>query len=128
MERFPLPLADWDGLRYFIVALPEPSINYFVITWFRLERFPPPLGAWDVLCYLLWHAQSLPYNYSVKLRRGGSNVYPPKIYILSNEKEQNVKNHLKVVKFYRCKNHITLDIASRRVNLMSVLKIILPTS
>ena len=26
LERFPLPLAAWDGLRYFIVALPEPSI------------------------------------------------------------------------------------------------------
>ena len=30
LERFPLPLGAWDGLRYFIVALPEPSINYFV--------------------------------------------------------------------------------------------------
>ena len=26
LERFPLPLGVWDGLRYFIVALPEPSI------------------------------------------------------------------------------------------------------
>ena len=26
LERFPLPLGAWDGLRYFIVALPEPSI------------------------------------------------------------------------------------------------------
>ena len=25
-ERFPLPLCAWDGRRYFIVALPEPSI------------------------------------------------------------------------------------------------------
>ena len=25
-ERFPLPLGACDGLRYFIVALPEPSI------------------------------------------------------------------------------------------------------
>ena len=25
-ERFPLPLGPWDGLRYFIVALPEPAI------------------------------------------------------------------------------------------------------
>ena len=25
-ERFPLPLDAWDGLRYFIVAPPEPSI------------------------------------------------------------------------------------------------------
>ena len=24
--RFPLPLGSWDELRYFIVALPEPSI------------------------------------------------------------------------------------------------------
>ena len=31
MERFSLPLDALDGLRYFIVALPEPSINYFVI-------------------------------------------------------------------------------------------------
>ena len=26
LERFPLPLGAWDGLRYFIVALLEPSI------------------------------------------------------------------------------------------------------
>ena len=26
LERFPLPLGAWDGLRYFIVALTEPSI------------------------------------------------------------------------------------------------------
>ena len=26
LEKFPLPLGAWDGLRYFIVALPEPSI------------------------------------------------------------------------------------------------------
>ena len=26
LERFPLPLVAWDGLHYFIVALPEPSI------------------------------------------------------------------------------------------------------
>ena len=25
-ERFPLPLGAWDGLHYFIVVLPEPSI------------------------------------------------------------------------------------------------------
>ena len=29
LERFPLPLCAWYGLRYFIEALPEPSINYF---------------------------------------------------------------------------------------------------
>ena len=29
LERFPLPLGAWDGLRYFIVALPEPSIQLF---------------------------------------------------------------------------------------------------
>ena len=28
LERFFLPLGAWDGLRYFIVAIPEPSINY----------------------------------------------------------------------------------------------------
>ena len=26
LERFPFPLGAWDGLRYFIVALSEPSI------------------------------------------------------------------------------------------------------
>ena len=26
LERFPLPLGAWNGLRYFIVVLPEPSI------------------------------------------------------------------------------------------------------
>ena len=26
---FLLPLGAWDGLRYFIVALPEPTYNYF---------------------------------------------------------------------------------------------------
>ena len=26
LERFPLPLGTWDGLCYFIVALPDPSI------------------------------------------------------------------------------------------------------
>ena len=26
LERFPLPLGAWDGLRYLIVALPEHSI------------------------------------------------------------------------------------------------------
>ena len=26
LERFPLPPGTWNGLRYFIVALPEPSI------------------------------------------------------------------------------------------------------
>ena len=30
LERLPLPLDAWDGLRYFIVALPEPFINYFL--------------------------------------------------------------------------------------------------
>ena len=28
-ERFPLPLGAWNGLRYFIVALPGPSILLF---------------------------------------------------------------------------------------------------
>ena len=29
LKRFPLPLGTLDGLRYFIVALPGPSIYYF---------------------------------------------------------------------------------------------------
>ena len=29
LERFPLPLGAWDGLHYFIVALPESSIYLF---------------------------------------------------------------------------------------------------
>ena len=28
--KYKLNMAASDGLRYFIVALPEPSINYFV--------------------------------------------------------------------------------------------------
>ena len=28
-ERFPLTLGAWDGLHYFIAALPEPSILLF---------------------------------------------------------------------------------------------------
>ena len=31
---FPLPLGAWDGLRYFIVALPEPSIYMYIIILF----------------------------------------------------------------------------------------------
>ena len=44
MERFPIPLGAWDGLRYFIVTLPEPSINYFtslpfyVLTFDEIEK------------------------------------------------------------------------------------------
>ena len=29
LERFPLPLGAWDGLRYFIVSLAEPSVLLF---------------------------------------------------------------------------------------------------
>ena len=32
LERFPLPLGAWDGLQYFIVALPEPSIEFFLFS------------------------------------------------------------------------------------------------
>ena len=32
LERFPLPLGAWDGLRYFIAALPEPSIWLLTIS------------------------------------------------------------------------------------------------
>ena len=31
LERFPLPLGAWDGLRYFIVALPELCICLFLM-------------------------------------------------------------------------------------------------
>ena len=35
-----LPLGAWDGLRFYIVALPEPSINYFVnATYFLSIQF-----------------------------------------------------------------------------------------
>ena len=38
LERFPLPLDAWDGLRYFIVALPEPSILLFYCDhWIHLR-------------------------------------------------------------------------------------------
>ena len=43
LETFPLPLVAWDGLRYFIMALPEHSINYFAVSWASLifqKRFP----------------------------------------------------------------------------------------
>ena len=30
LERFPLPLGAWDGLRYFIVAVPKSSIYFFI--------------------------------------------------------------------------------------------------
>ena len=39
MERFPLPLGAWDGLRYFIVALTEPSIYYTVNYMYALVKF-----------------------------------------------------------------------------------------
>ena len=29
LERFSLPLGAWDGLRYFIVPLPEPSVYIY---------------------------------------------------------------------------------------------------
>ena len=38
LERFPLPLGAWDGLRYFIVAPPEPSIYLFGKT--NLDKNP----------------------------------------------------------------------------------------
>ena len=35
----PLPLDAWDGLRYFIVAFPEPSINNFTFKRRLLQTF-----------------------------------------------------------------------------------------
>ena len=46
MERFPLPLGAWDGLRYFIVSLPY---NYFTIT---PANSPAVLLNWRVLIVL----------------------------------------------------------------------------
>ena len=37
LERFPLPLGAWDGLRYFIVAPPGPSIKVF---WWTGRQTP----------------------------------------------------------------------------------------
>ena len=37
LERIPLPLGAWDGLRYFIVALPEPSIHVYSGVSFRTD-------------------------------------------------------------------------------------------
>ena len=37
LERFPLPLGAWGGLRYFTVALPEPSSSFSCLHW----RFIP---------------------------------------------------------------------------------------
>ena len=43
LERFPLPLGAWDGLRYFIVALPEPFyiiiLNDVAVTSWRVSIF-----------------------------------------------------------------------------------------
>ena len=36
---FSLPLGAWDGLLYFIVALPEHSINYFKIVLVFMKKF-----------------------------------------------------------------------------------------
>ena len=42
----PLPLGAWDGLRYFIVALPEPYINYFANSqYFPLAPFARFIGS-----------------------------------------------------------------------------------
>ena len=39
LERFALPLGAWDGLRYFIMALPEPSILlFFILSNFAIGR------------------------------------------------------------------------------------------
>ena len=35
LEGFPLPLGAWDGLRYFIVALPEPAIYIIILRQFK---------------------------------------------------------------------------------------------
>ena len=40
LDRFPLPLGAWDVLRYFILALPEHSINYFGILLFSYWNTP----------------------------------------------------------------------------------------
>ena len=40
LERFLLPLGAWDGLRYFIVALPEPSYNYLELIFTDEKKIP----------------------------------------------------------------------------------------
>ena len=54
LKRFPLPLGAWVGLRYFIVALPEPSINYFDSSFFQATL-------------RLWNDLDLSINYSSTL-------------------------------------------------------------
>ena len=44
MKRFPLPLGAWDGLRYFIVALPEPSYNYLI---YKFKNIMGRTDFWD---------------------------------------------------------------------------------
>ena len=39
LERFPLPLGAWDGLRHFIVTLPEPSIYYSAINKYLSNKW-----------------------------------------------------------------------------------------
>ena len=71
-ERFPLPLGAWDGLRYFIVALPGPSIFLFGFSnqwWVNLKpRHEKPL---------LWFIDK------VKLRVFSPARLPPRTIFLS---------------------------------------------
>ena len=41
LERFPLPLSAWNGLRYFIVALPGSSIYLLCIISNTPNAVPP---------------------------------------------------------------------------------------
>ena len=45
LYRFPLPLGIWDRMLYFIVALPEPSINLFYS--FTALMLPSMYFQWD---------------------------------------------------------------------------------
>ena len=57
LEGFPLPLGACNGLCYFIVALPEPSINYFGF-WrrFVFKDFGHTLAWWpcDQILAIHW--------------------------------------------------------------------------
>ena len=53
LERFPLPLGAWDGLRYLIVTLPEPSILLFFISDYhtiKMNDIDHSLTVYQIFC------------------------------------------------------------------------------
>ena len=66
LERFPLPLGAWDGLRYFIVPLPEPSYNYFITQLVKGLVFVRPIGVGQCIQEILKKLFSIVSKLSIK--------------------------------------------------------------